>query len=178
MTIDQLAEAWVTPFEIGRHLIRTRDWLLELDPDAGEALRIAALTHDVERNFPGSPVQPADRPANDRAYRDAHQARSVELVAKWLVERKASPALIQEVAGLVRIHEWGGTREADLLQAADSISFLETTAQLAGAWVREGRYSRERTEQQFEWMLDRIRVPRARELACPFFDAAAAGLRV
>jgi hypothetical protein len=61
-----------------RHLLRTRDWLLELEPGAGLALRLAALTHDEERNFPGSPTQPTDRPARDREYRDAHQARSAE----------------------------------------------------------------------------------------------------
>jgi hypothetical protein len=35
-----------------RHLERTLDWLLELDPGASEAARIAAATHDVERAYP------------------------------------------------------------------------------------------------------------------------------
>src|SRR3989442_15365508 len=108
--------------------MRTNYWLVKLDPDAGEALRIAALTHDVERNFPGGPRQPANLPANDRAYRDAHQARAAELGTTWLLAHRANPALIREGAGLVRGHEWGGSPAADLLQAADSISFLETTA--------------------------------------------------
>lgn len=176
MTLEDLTEAWVAPLENARHLVRTRDWLLELDPNPSEALRIAALTHDVERNFPGGPRQPANLPANDRAYRDAHQARSAELVTKWLLEHRANPILIEEVAGLVRIHEWGGSPPADLLQAADSISFLETTAPQAGRWIREGRYTRKRTEEQLNWMLDRIRLPKARRLARPLFDAAVAGL--
>ena len=176
MSLEELAEAWVVPFENGRHLMRTKYWLVKLDPDAGEALPIAALTHDVERNFFGGPAQPANLPANDRKYRDAHQARSAELVTKWLLEHKANPAFIREVAGLVRVHEWGGSPPADLLQAADSLSFFETTAPQAGDWVREGRYTRERTEDQLKWMLDRIRVPKARELARPLFDAAVAGL--
>lgn len=178
MALESVTEAWVSPFENGRHLIRTRDWLLELDPDADEALRIAALTHDVERNFPGSPPQPANLPANNRVYRDAHQARSAEVVTRWLLDHGANPAFIQTVAGLVRIHEWGGTPPADLLQAADSISFFETTAPLAGGWIREGRYSRERTEAQLHWMFDRIRLPKARLLARPFFDAAMSGINV
>ena len=90
-------------------------------------------------------------PANDRAYRDAHQARSAELVTTWLLAHRANPALIREVAGLVRVHEWGGSPAADLLQAADSISFLETTALHAGNWIREGRYTRERTEEQLRY---------------------------
>jgi hypothetical protein len=172
LTLEQLTEAWVAPFANGRHLVRTRDWVVELDPRAGDALRIAALTHDVERNFPGGPAQAANLPANDRTYRDAHQARSAELVTRWLLEHRASPKLIQKAAGLVRVHEWGGSAQADLLQAADSISFLETTALEAGVWIRERRYTRERIEEQFKWMQDRIRLPRARLLARPFFDAA------
>lgn len=176
MTFEQPAEAWVAPFENGRHLIRTRDWVVDLDPDAGQALRVAALTHDVERNFPGSPAQSAHLPANDRAYRNAHQARSAELVTRWLLGQHASPTFSSTVAGLVRVHEWGGTPPADLLQAADSISFLETTAPSAPRWIREGRYTRERIEEQLIWMLDRIKVPRAREIALPFFVAAIRGL--
>ena len=171
-----MTEAWVAPLANGRHLVRTRDWLVRLEPAASEALRIAALTHDVERNFPGGPVQPADLPANDRAYRDAHQARSAELTTKLLQGRCASPGLIEQVAELVRTHEWGGSPDVDLLQAADSISFLETTAPEAGRWIREGRYTRERTEEQLRWMLDRIRLPEARRLALPLYEAAVGNL--
>ncbi len=47
---------WIEPYWNAEHLVRTRDWLLELEPDASEALRLAALTHDMERHFPGGPV--------------------------------------------------------------------------------------------------------------------------
>ena len=143
-----------------------------LDPDAGEAIRIAALTHDVERNFPGGPKQPADLPANDRAYRDAHAMRSAEIVTTWLAEHGADEVAIREVADLVRMHEWGGSPSANLLQAADSISFLETTAPLARNWIGERGYARERSEQQINWMLSRIQLPEARRIAQPYFDAA------
>jgi hypothetical protein len=176
VTFEELAEAWVAPFENGRHLIRTRDWLLVLDPGAGEPLRIAALTHDVERNFPGGPKQPANLPANDRAYRDAHAARSAEIVKTWLAEQGADAGLISNVADLVHMHEWGGSPSADLLQAADSISFLETTAPLARDWIQDRGYSRERSEQQIDWMLARIQLPQARRLAVPFYDAAVRAL--
>jgi hypothetical protein len=176
VTFEELAEAWVAPFENGRHLIRTRDWLLELDPDAGDALRIAALTHDVERNFPGGPKQAANLPANDRAYREAHAHRSAEIVGIWLAEKGADAEVIREVADLVRNHEWGGSPSANLLQAADSISFLETTAPLARSWIRERGYTRERSEQQIIWMLTRIQLPEARRIAQPLFDAAMSAL--
>jgi hypothetical protein len=175
--LEELTEAWVAPFENGRHLIRTRDWLLQLDPEAGEALRIAALTHDVERSFPGGPSQPANLPANDRTYRDAHATRSAEIVSAWLAEQGAGAELIGNVADLVRMHEWGGSPSADLLQAADSISFLETTAPLARNWIKDRGYTRERSEQQFNWMLTRIQLPAARRIAQPLFAAAMASLQ-
>lgn len=138
-------------------------------------MRIAALTHDIERNFPGGPPQSPDLPANDHSYRDAHQARSVEIVSAWLVEQGRAD-LVRSVSEIVGIHEWGGSPDADLVQAADSISFLETTARDAPGWVREGRYSRERTIDQITWMYDRIRLPRAQALARPFFESALGGL--
>ena len=49
------ADAWIEPYWNADHLRRTRDWLLVLEPDAGEALQLAALTHDMERHFPGGP---------------------------------------------------------------------------------------------------------------------------
>jgi hypothetical protein len=176
VTLEERTEAWVAPFENGRHLVRTKDWLLELEPGASEALRIAALTHDVERNFPGGPKQPADLPANDRMYRNAHAQRSAELVTSWLAEQGADAALIKEVAVLVRMHEWGGSPSANVLQAADSISFLETTAPLARNWIKDRGYTRERSEQQFNWMLTRIQLPEARQIAQPLYDAAISAL--
>lgn len=172
--LEQRVQAWVEPWPNGRHLLRTRGWLLELEPKAGLALRIAALTHDAERNFPHSPRQPADRPANDRAYRDAHQARSAEVVDAWLRDQGAGIALRESVRALIQAHEWGGPGEADLLQAADSISFLEVNADHAQRWMREHGYSGERAGAQFEWMYERISLPRARQLARPFYVRAMA----
>src|SRR2546428_11105297 len=74
LTLEEQAEAWVMPFENGRHLVRTRDWLVELDPGAGAAPRLAALTPDVERNFPRRARHPAHAPANDTAHPPAHPA--------------------------------------------------------------------------------------------------------
>jgi len=50
-----------------RHLLRTLEWLLELDPQASEALRIAAVTHDAERAFPPAEAGPSGADGPDRA---------------------------------------------------------------------------------------------------------------
>jgi hypothetical protein len=74
------------------------------------------------------------------------------------------------------VHEDGGWREADLLQAADGISFLETLVPLVTGWVESGRASQERAEAKLRVSVDRMapELTRARELAQPLLDA---GLR-
>lgn len=171
------ADAWIADYRDAHHLRRTRDWLLELVPDASEALQLAALTHDMERHFPGGPVVRPDRyQPDDVEYNTAHQERSARIVAGWLREQGAPGELAEHVAHLVRRHELGGDPEQDLVQAADSLSFLETKTDLMLGWVRDRRCSPERARAQPRWMLDRIRYAPARPLAEPLYERAAAEL--
>jgi hypothetical protein len=80
------------------------------------------------------------------------------------------------------VHEEGGWPEADLLQAADSLSFLETMVPLVVGWVESGRASRERAAGKLQNSLDRMHpsLARARALAEPMLRdalAAVAGAR-
>jgi kynurenine formamidase len=149
-----------------RHLERTLDWLLALDPDASEAARIAAATHDAERAYPEGSWDSA-RDWDSPEYNRWHQDRCADIVASGLRERGAGEALVSDVADLVRVHEDGGWYEADLVQAADSLSFLETMVPLVAAWVSEGRAPRERAAGKLRHSLERISpdLPRARESA-------------
>ena len=170
------ARAWVLEIHPhARHLERTLDWAVELDPQASEAVRIAAVTHDIERAFP-------DRDAgwdsatswDDPAYNRWHQDRCADMVADWLREQRAEPALVEEVDRLVRNHEVGGWPEADLLQAADSVSFLETMVGVVAGWVQSGRAPRERAAGKLGHSLERIApgLPRARAEGEPLLAAA------
>jgi hypothetical protein len=169
------AGEWIEFYRNADHLRRTLDWLLVLDPEASEGSRIAALTHDMERHFPGGPVMdPATTPPDDLGYRTAHSERSARIVGDWLREEGGSDDLVAEVERLILAHEVGGAPDEDVLQAADSLSFLEVNATLVARWYAEGRCSRERAKEQLEYMFDRIRVPRARELAGPLREEALA----
>jgi hypothetical protein len=172
--LEEKALAWIAPYWNADHLVRTRDWLLVLDPGAGEALRLAALTHDMERHFPeGSPPQDLSiPPEQDSVYRIAHSERSARIVGEWLRGEGADEALVSEVERLIVAHEVGGAPDEDLVQAADSLSFLETNQELIARWFTSGRCSRERAKAQHRWMLERIKVERARELAQPFYEEA------
>ena len=93
------------------HLERTLDWLLVLDPEAGEAVRIAAATHDAERAYPDeSAGWDSARDWDSPDYNRWHQDRCAEIVAAGLRERGAGEELTRAVEELVRVHEEGGWR--------------------------------------------------------------------
>jgi hypothetical protein len=170
-TLEQKADAWVGTYRDAHHLRRTRDWLLVLEPGADEALRIAALTHDMERHYPGGPQHdPARHEPGDAGYDGEHQERSAVIVERWLLEHGAEPQTARGVAELVRRHEVGGDVRQDLVQAADSLSFLETKRDLMLGWLAEGRCGLDRACRQPRWMFDRIRLDRARPLAGPLLE--------
>lgn len=158
-----------------RHLARTLDWLLVLEPDAGEGLRIAAVVHDIERAFPSDDdrYDPLADPDGD-AYNEWHQQRCARIAREWLRDQDAPDELVREVGDLVAVHESGGWPEADLLQAADSLSFLEVQVDLFLRMVASGRLPHDRAVDKLRFMHERIRVARARELAAPLLDAALA----
>ncbi|MCS7257178.1 MAG: DUF4202 domain-containing protein [Thermomicrobium sp.] len=176
------AQEWIKPYWNAEHLRRTLDWLLLLEPAASLPLRLAALTHDMERHFPGpdSPRMDVQRGIPDRLYERQHQERSARVVAAWLTEQGAETALIEAVRSLVAVHEWGGWPEADLLQAADSLSFLEVNAErfITFGLTGERGFTPERVAAHFNYMAERIRHPRARELARPLLTQALTNLEL
>ncbi len=163
------ARSWVAPYWNARHLYRTVDWLFVLEPRASLPLRLAALTHDMERHYPApdAPRMDARLGIPNRDYERQHQERSARIVAAWLTEQGADPTLVAAVRDLVAAHEWGGWPEADLLQAADSLSFLEVNAErfVRFGLTGERGYTPERVARHFRYMAERVRVPLARQLA-------------
>jgi hypothetical protein len=157
------------------HLLRSLEWLDRLAPGSREAVRLATLTHDMERAFPG-PDAPVNSGANDDEYYRAHSERSARIVGGWLREQQAESDLVADVEALIRAHEVGGWPEADLVQAADSLSFLDTNVDLFLGFARSGRFSVEDVREKFELSYNRIRVQEARELALPLLHAAEARL--
>jgi hypothetical protein len=148
------------------HLLRALEWLDRVAPGSPDAVRLATLTHDMERAFPG-PDQPAHTTLVDPDYEQAHADRSARIVGDWLRGHRADPGLVEEVERLVRAHETGGWPEADLVQAADSLSLLDTNIDLFLDFARSGRFSVADVRRKFAVSRDRIRLPHLKALAEP-----------
>jgi hypothetical protein len=156
------------------HLLKSLEWVDRLAPHASEAVRLATLTHDMERAFGGPDAIPIKM--SDRAYEEAHSNRSARIVAEWLRANGAHEDLVRDVEALIRVHEWGGSPDANLVQAADSLSFLETNIDLMVSFVKSGKYSKADIAFKFDQMYERIQIPAARELARPMWEQAKARL--
>ena len=139
-SLAERARAWVEGIHPhARHLTRTLDWVLELDPGASEALQVAAVTHDIERAFPDpGATWDSARDWSSPDYNRWHQDRCADMVAAWLAEQGAPADVAAHTEALVRVHEEGGGPEADVLQAADSLSFLETMVPVVVKWAERG----------------------------------------
>lgn len=177
-TIRDHARAWVrAEYPAGaRHLLQAEYWVQQLKPDASEEVLLAALTHDMERAFPGpdSPHQDPRRGADDPVYLRAHSNRSAQFVRNYLQEQGAPLASIEQIARLIQAHEVGGEEDENLVQAADSLSFLEVNVDPFLRWLEVGDpyWTRETIHAKFTWMFERIQIEQARQLARPLYEEA------
>jgi uncharacterized protein DUF4202 len=177
-TLRDRAREWVcTNYEHGaRHLLQTEVWLQRLQPDASDELLLAALTHDMERAFPGpdSPSLDPKQGVDNPVYNNAHSERSARIVSTYLHEQGASNECIEQVARLIRAHEYGGDFDENFVQAADSLSFLEVNVDVFLGWMDAGDelWNADAVEAKFTWMYERIQVAQARELARPLYEEA------
>ncbi len=112
------------------HSGNTLKWLLEFDPKADAALRIAALGHDIERAIEGRKVCRGDFPTYD-AFKAAHARNSARILMEILKQCGVEDEpFSREVYRLVRRHEVGGDPRSDLLVDADSISYFDVNLPL------------------------------------------------
>lgn len=133
------------------HSKNTLKWLLKLEPDADEALQIAALGHDIERAVQQRKVRRENFPDYDR-FKAAHAGNSAVILKEIMLECGAEDkTLIQEVCDLVRRHEVGGDPRSDLLKDADGMSFFEVN--LPFYYQRNGP---EETKRRCRWGYRRL----------------------
>ncbi len=139
------------------HADNTLKWLLHLEPDAGEALQLAALAHDIDRAIEETKVRRADFDDYD-VFKAAHARHGAELLRSILIACDVALDIVDEACRLVVVHEVGGDPDADLLKDADSISYFEVNLPLY--FQREGW---DETTRRSHWGYRRL-TPRAQEI--------------
>ena len=139
------------------HADNTLEWLLRLEPDVSEALKLAALAHDIERAMERIKVRRADFDNYD-AFKVAHARNSAEILRPILTACGVQRNVLDEACRLVESHEVGGDSDSDLLKDADSISFFHVN--LPFYFQREGW---DETKRRSHWGYRRL-TPRAQEI--------------
>ena len=140
-----------------RHADNTLQWLLRLEPDAGEALQLAALAHDIDRAIEAGKVKRADFDDYD-VFKAAHAKHGAELLRSILTGCNVAPDIVDEACRLVEVHEVGGEPQANLLKDADSISYFDVNLPLY--FQREGW---DETKRRSHWGYRRL-TPRAKDI--------------
>ncbi len=140
-----------------RHADNTLEWLLRLEPDAGDALQLAALAHDIDRAIEESKVRRADFDDYD-AFKAAHAQNGAKILRSILNACDVAGNIVDEACRLVKVHEVGGDPSSDLLKDADSISYFDVNRPLY--YQREGWAE---TKRRSLWGYRRLSV-RARKI--------------
>lgn len=107
------------------HAEDTLRWLARLHPNAGWALKLAALAHDLDRALADAERVRRDDFADYDDFKAAHAANSARVLARILREVRAPEAEIRKAAYFVLHHETGRPDDAALaaLVDADALSF-------------------------------------------------------
>jgi hypothetical protein len=122
--ISELIAGSAVP-EDPRHSTNTLEWLRRFEPDADDALQLAALGHDIDRAVEASKVLRADFFDYDD-FKTAHAKHSAEMLLEILQQCGVEDrALADELYRLVCVHEVGGDARSDLLVDADSLSYFD-----------------------------------------------------
>jgi len=116
------------------HAENTLHWLLRMRPKANDALRLAALAHDIERaredRFQRHQFSDYD------SFKQAHAQKSADITDAILAHAGVTFELRRVVHQLIQRHETGGDPDSDLLKDADSLSYFDHN--LGAYYSREG----------------------------------------
>ncbi len=140
-----------------RHADNTLKWLLYIEADAGDALQLAALAHDVERAS-GEVKLRREHFDDYDVFKTAHAHKGAEILRSILTSCGVEWDIVNETCRLVAAHEVGGDPRSDVLKDADSISYFDVNLPLY--YEREGWTE---TKRRSRWGYRRL-SPRAKEI--------------
>lgn len=148
------------------HAQRTVYWVKQLKPDTDEALLVAAVAHDIEREIYGDWKKGSDDPELLRKHQDLSAAE----IEKFLLSENVDEKFIARVKNLVAHHEEGGDTDQNILCDADCLSFFEDKAlRRVQKWKEKG-VGKEEIRKNIDFYFSRIKSQKARDIAKKWFD--------
>ena len=108
------------------HAKNVKEWVLRLKPDATEQLKIAALSHDIERAIPERKVK-RENFKDYNEFKKAHAINSGRIIKEILDNYPVDDKEKERIKFLVENHEFGEEGDEELLVLVDSdvISFFQ-----------------------------------------------------
>jgi hypothetical protein len=137
-------------FEL-KHSELVLKWVLNLKPDADEALKIAALSHDIDRAITRITEKDLKDFSKIDEFKREHSIRSAKFICDIMKKHDYSQDMIKKVKHLVENHEFGGDEESDILMDADSLAYFDYN--IPSYLKRNGK---ERTKEKIKFMYKRL----------------------
>lgn len=136
------------------HFEKTVFWIQQFLPQATEADKIAAYSHDIERAFRNENKSVPENYLDEDFLRN-HQEKGAEIMSDFLHSQEAPESFIEIVKHLISKHEVGGDADQNALMDADSVSFFETNAEM---FVNKKApiEGYENVKEKLDWMFNRI----------------------
>jgi len=149
------------------HAEFTFAWIKKMKPNAGEALLLAGLLHDIERAIYGD----WKKGSNLKKNLIKHQSLSAKEAGKFLTSCNADQKIISKVKRLVKGHEQGGNEEEDALCNADCLSLMEGKAV---KWAKkcETGEDKEEVKRKMKHVYGRITTKELKEVADRWYKEA------
>ncbi|MGV8151412.1 MAG: DUF4202 family protein [Candidatus Woesearchaeota archaeon] len=137
-------------FEL-KHSELVLKWVLKLKPEADEALKIAAISHDIDRAITKITEKDLKDFSKINEFKKEHSIRSAKFISDILKKHNYPNVIIEKVKHLVENHEFGGDEETNILTDADSLAYFEYN--IPSYMKRNGR---ERAIEKIRFMYDRL----------------------
>jgi predicted metal-dependent HD superfamily phosphohydrolase len=107
------------------HSLDVWQWTLRLDPQAPQALQLAALFHDIERLVSEPDARVEQHAADYQRFKDEHARAGAAMAGSVLAGAGIPAHVVERVATLVATHESpSADAEAATLNDADALSFF------------------------------------------------------
>lgn len=140
-------------------------WVTQLEPDADEALRTAAISHDIERGINGDWKASSTDPEKLRR----HQDLCAQIAGDFLTKEGADVDFIQRVKHLISSHEYGGDESQNILSDADRLTYFENVAlRHAKTYLERGK-TKEEMRSKLDFEFNKIHSAQAKEIATRWY---------